>query len=80
MDRLRLVAKDWLSEADDALRAEISALRREMDTIRGSLKDFGSEAYDTVKEKATMLLNTCRKKQPPLRASFANIRQPPAQC
>lgn len=41
------------SEADDALRAEISALRREMDTIRGSLKDFGSEAYDTVKEKAT---------------------------
>ena len=40
-------------EADDALRAELSALRREMDSIRSSLGNFGAEAYDTVKEKAS---------------------------
>lgn len=39
-------------EADDALRAEISSLRREMDSIRASLADFGAETYETVKEKA----------------------------
>lgn len=40
-------------EADDAMRAEISALRKEIEHIRASLSDFGADTYETVKAKAS---------------------------
>lgn len=40
-------------DANDAMRAEISALRKEIEHIRHSLSDFGAETYETVKTKAS---------------------------
>lgn len=41
------------NDADTAMRAEISALRKEIEHIRASLSDFGADTYETVRTKAT---------------------------
>ncbi|MGF9693857.1 MULTISPECIES: hypothetical protein [unclassified Rhizobium] len=39
-------------EASEAMKAEISSLRAEIESIRSTMSDFGAETYETVKRRA----------------------------
>lgn len=47
-----LVGSDVSNDVNDAVRSEISALRAEIASIRSTLSEYGSEAYQRVSKNA----------------------------